>query len=105
MYTATLIRVLIVEDHPTTRAGLALVLPAFPDLELCGQVSNGEDALTFLATNRPDIVLMDLRLPGIGGLATIRAITCLYPQVHVVVLTSYLDANLITGVLEAGALS
>src|SRR5690242_10193626 len=103
MRTPPEIGVLIVEDHPNTRTSLALALRAFGDLEVLGQVASGEEALAWLVIRQPDVVLLDLRLPGMDGLATLQVIAALYPQVRVLALSSSPDADLITATLEAGA--
>src|SRR3954454_6738048 len=105
MNTITPIRVMVVEDHPATRSGLAMVLAAFPDLALIGQASSGEDALASISQVRPDVVLMDIRLPGMDGIAATSEIVRRDPEVRVVVLTTFTDLALIARALEAGALS
>lgn len=97
------INVLVVEDHPATRAGLAFYLDAYPDVRLVGQVVSGEEALKFCEHSQPDVVLMDMRLPGMDGVATTRTIKHCYPHVQVVGISAYGDQDHVRGALEAGA--
>src|SRR3954451_9274449 len=99
------IRVLLVDDHPMTRAGLVVFLQAYPDLELIGEVSSGEEALELCARTQPDVVLMDMKLPGIDGIEATRELKRLHPQVHVISLTSFQEGNMVEQALQAGAIS
>src|SRR5437868_12426719 len=83
------IRVLVVDDHPITRAGLTLFLKANADLSLVGEVASGEEAMTFCESELPDVILMDMKLPGMDGISTMQAIRQKNPQVQVIMLTSY----------------
>lgn len=98
------IRVLVVEDHPMTRAGLELFLSAFPDLTLLGVVSSGEEALTFCAQSQPDVILMDMKLPGMDGVATTQVIRQRYPHVRIIALTSFQEGDLVERAVQAGAI-
>ena len=105
MKTSNPIRVLVVDDHTMVRSGLAGFLLAFDDLLPAGEASSGEEAVRLCELLQPDVVLMDLVMPGMGGAAAIRAIRQRCPQVQVVALTSYKDDELVRGALEAGAIS
>jgi two-component system, NarL family, response regulator LiaR len=99
------ITILVVEDHPMTRAGLELFLDAYPDLELLGQVSSGEEALEFCALNEPDVILMDMKLGGMDGVAATAAIKQRYPHVQVIALSSFQDRDVVERAVRAGAIS
>jgi NarL family two-component system response regulator LiaR len=98
------IRVLIVDDHTIVREGLALLLDTFSDLEMVGEACNGTQAIDYCAEYRPDILLMDLVMPGIDGVAAIRAIRQHHPGTKILALTSFDDEELIHAALEAGAI-
>src|SRR5215208_6899156 len=99
------IRVLAADDHPLVRAGLAAVVGAEPDMELVGEAATGYDAVALYRDRRPDVVLMDLRMPGMDGLAATRAILSEFPAARIVVLTTYDGDEDIHRALEAGARS
>ena len=98
-------RVAIVDDHAMVRSGLAAFLSVADDLELVGEAENGQQALRLCAEERPDVVLMDLVMPGMDGVATTRAIRERYPDIRVIALTSFPEDRLVQDVLAAGALS
>ncbi len=99
----TPIRLLIVDDHPVVRSGLKAMLTSQPDLEVAAEAESGEAALALLAGARPDVILMDLRMPGMDGAAAIRAVRARDPGVRILVLTTYdSDADILRA-LEAGA--
>lgn len=95
--------VLIVDDHALFRAGMLAVLGGLPDVEVVAEAATGEEALTAVAEHRPEVVLMDLRMPGIGGLAATARITERHPDVKVVVLTMSEDPDSVFAALRAGA--
>jgi NarL family two-component system response regulator LiaR len=97
------IRVLIVDDHALVHSGLRFFLLAFDDLELVGEATSGEEALELCAQHKPDVVLMDLMMPGMNGAAATRAICQRWPRTRVIALTNFQDAELVRGALEAGA--
>jgi two-component system, NarL family, response regulator LiaR len=99
-----LIRVQIVDDHALVRTGLKLFLLAYDDLELVGEAASGEEAIRVCCRLQPDVVLMDLAMPGIGGAAATRAIREQCPQVRVIVLTNFQDVAMVQGALQAGAI-
>lgn len=95
-------RVLVVEDHAIIREGVCLLLAKEPDIQVIGSVGTGEDAVNFVRKHKPDLVVMDLGLPGIGGLEATRAIKEENPDVRVLILTMYADDQYLLGTLEAG---
>jgi len=99
-----IIRVMLVDDHAVVRSGLSAFLLIYPDLELVGEAESGEAALARVALLQPDVILMDLMMPGMDGVAATRAIRQKYPQIQIVALTSYKEENLIQGALQAGAI-
>ena len=97
------LRVLIADDHPVVRAGLAGMLSAQPDLEVVGEAEDGREAVDLAGALKPDVVLMDLRMPRMDGVSAITEIKGRQPGVHVLVLTTYdTDADILRAV-EAGA--
>jgi DNA-binding NarL/FixJ family response regulator len=97
------VRVLVADDHPVVRAGLAAMLSAEPGLEVVAEAASGEEAVLLARRHRPAVVLADLRMPGMGGLAAIRQLTAELPGVRVVVLTTYDSDGDILPAVEAGA--
>lgn len=97
------IPVLVVDDHALFRAGMHAVLSALDDVDVVGEASTGEEAIELVATLHPEVVLMDLRMPGIGGLAATARLTDQHPEVAVVVLTMSEDADSVFAALRAGA--
>ncbi len=98
----TRLRVVIVDDHPLFREGLSAVL-GDADMDVVGQASTGEEALEMVARTDPDVVLMDLHMPGIGGVAATRQLLAERPHVAVLVLTMMTDDATIAAALRAGA--
>lgn len=96
------IRVLLADDHAILRAGLEALLDLEPDIEVVASVADGESAIERVKALSPDVVVMDLDMPGIGGLAATREITAASPSSHVLVLTSQPEAQHLLPVLEAG---
>lgn len=103
MRTSGTIRVVVVDDHAMLRAGLEQLLAGEADLEVVGSASDGAEAVTLVREARPDVVLMDLQMPGVDGVAATRQIVG-EELADVLVLTSYSDAERIVGALDAGAL-
>jgi serine phosphatase RsbU (regulator of sigma subunit)/DNA-binding NarL/FixJ family response regulator len=95
---------MLVDDHAVVRGGLGTILKIYDDLELAGEASSGEEALRICPDVQPDVVLMDLVMPGTDGAATTRALREAYPKVQVLVLTSFQEKELIQGALDAGAI-
>ena len=98
------IRVMIVDDHAVVRSGLSAFLMVYPDLEMVGEAESGEDAVARVGILQPDVILMDLMLPGMDGVATTRAIKQKYPAIQVVALTSFKEEGMVQGALQAGAM-
>jgi DNA-binding NarL/FixJ family response regulator len=97
------ITVIVADDHPLVRTGLAGLLGATSDVSVVGQASSGEEAVVLVAAHRPDVVLMDLSMPGIGGVEATRQVRSATPDTAVVVLTSLHDPAQVRAALEAGA--
>ncbi|MBD8608983.1 response regulator transcription factor [Frigoribacterium sp. CFBP 13729] len=98
-----MIRVLVVDDHPLVRQGLRSLVDQADGVEVVEEAADGERGVAAAALHRPDVVLMDLSMPGIGGVEATRRIVAADPQVHVVVLTSVPDASSVREALAAGA--
>jgi two-component system, NarL family, response regulator LiaR len=98
------IKVMIVDDHPIVRDGMKNMLMVFDDLEFAGEADNGRTALAWLTRSVPDVILMDIAMPEMGGIPATRLILEQYPQVRVIMLTSYPEDELIQESLQAGAL-
>jgi NarL family two-component system response regulator LiaR len=99
------IRVMLVDDHNVVRSGLATFLKAYDDLELVGEARNGVEAVNLCHRYKPDVVLMDLMMPEMDGIAATRAILADYPDVKIIAMTSFEEEELVQGVLAAGAIS
>jgi NarL family two-component system response regulator LiaR len=104
MTEQTPIKVLVVDDHPVVRDGLKNMFLVFDDLELTGEAQDGSEALAFCQHHTPDVILMDILMPGMDGIQATREILKQYPQVKIIILTSYPKDNLVQGSLEAGAI-
>ena len=105
MNTPQIIRVMLVDDHNVVRSGLATFLRAYDDLELVGEAKNGLEAVDLCRRKKPDVILMDLMMPEMDGIAATRAILADYPEVKIIAMTSFEDEELVQGVLAAGAIS
>lgn len=99
------IRVLIVDDHAAMRLGLAAFIEAYPDIELVGEVDSGEKALEMCKETNPDVVLMDIMMPRMDGVASTSAIHAQFPHIRVIALTSFISDERIPQILGAGATS
>jgi DNA-binding NarL/FixJ family response regulator len=99
----TPIRVLICDDHPVVREGLAAMLRMQPDIEVCGEAANGQQAIDTVRRDPPDIVLMDLRMPVVDGVSAMRQIHEFAPDVQFIVLTTYDNDEYIFQGIQAGA--
>jgi NarL family two-component system response regulator YdfI len=96
--------VLVVDDHLIVREGLSLILETAEGIEQAGEAADGAEALRLCAELRPDVVLMDLRMPGMDGLTAIRRLASTQPKVAVIILTTYDEDDLMLQGLQAGAL-
>jgi NarL family two-component system response regulator LiaR len=104
MIPPQLIRVMVVDDHAMVRLGLTTFLKVFDDLQLVGEAESGAAAIQLCDEMLPDVVLMDMVMPGMDGATATRAICQKHPQVRVIVLTSFKEGDLVKNALEAGAI-
>ncbi len=98
-----MIRVLIVDDHAIVRAGLAQLLATTDDIELVGATADGQEAVSLAEELRPDVILMDLSMPGLDGVAATERILERLPEARILVLTSFSDQRRIVDAIQAGA--
>jgi two-component system, NarL family, response regulator LiaR len=98
------IRVLIVDDHAMVRKGLVAFLKNQPDLDLVGEACDGREAIESCDQNQPDVILMDLVMPELGGVAATRTIHQRWPHIQVIALTSFQEKELVQDALQAGAI-
>lgn len=103
MSNPRLIRVVIVDDHPMAQAGTRHFLNAYPDLELVGIASSGEEGLVLCKQVQPDVVLMDVVMPGMDGIAATKAVKAECPNTRVIVVTSFSESDVVQRALQAGA--
>ena len=97
------IRVMIVDDHPVVRDGLKNMLLAFDDLKLVGEAGDGSQAVAHCGQAQPDVILMDMVMPGMDGIAATRAILKERPRMKIIMLTSFVEDSVVQTALEAGA--
>jgi NarL family two-component system response regulator LiaR len=98
------IRVLLVDDHAVVRSGLGAFLLAFEDLELIGEARGGEEAVRLCDDLQPDVILMDLMMPGMDGAEATTIIRERHPQIQVIALTSFKEQDLVERAMKAGAI-
>ena len=103
--TTQKIRVVLVDDHNVVRSGLVTFLRAYEDLELVGEAKNGLEAVNLCRLKKPDVILMDLMMPEMDGIAATRAILADCPETKIIAMTSFEEEELVQGVLAAGAIS
>ena len=101
--TARMINVLIVDDHPVVRFGLSAIISLQPDMVVVGEAGSGEEACALCGEHPADVVLMDLRLPGVSGVQAIQRIRAANPEIRFIVLTTYDGDEDIQRALDAGA--
>jgi DNA-binding NarL/FixJ family response regulator len=97
------IRVLVADDHPVFRRGMRAILGAEPDIELVGEATDGEEAVALALELRPDVVLMDLNMPGVSGIEATRRVLEASPDVAILMLTMFEDDKSIFAAMRAGA--
>ena len=97
------ITIMLVDDHAVVRSGLSAFLTVVPDLELVGEAENGDEAVRRCGLLQPDVILMDLMMPGTDGVTATRLIHEKYPSVRVIALTSFPEDDLVQKALQAGA--
>ena len=97
------VRILVTDDHPVVRAGLSGMLSGEPDFKVVGEAQNGKEAVAFVGELKPDVVLMDLRMPEMDGVTAIGHIKSDHPDVHILVLTTYESDADILRAIETGA--
>jgi len=97
------IRVIVIDDQAIVREGLVTVLSLLPDIDVLGEAGDGRAAVELADALRPDVVLMDLRMPVLGGLDATREITHAHPEIGVLILTTFADEASVVDVLRAGA--
>ena len=98
-----MIRLLIIDDHEMVREGLKAMLTAEADFEIVGDAANAEQALELIEHLRPDVILLDVRLPGESGIDVCRTVTERYPETAVIILTTFTDETLVAQCIQAGA--
>jgi DNA-binding NarL/FixJ family response regulator len=96
-------RVLIVDDHAFIRRGVQTILRPFSEWELCGEADNGNDAIRMAEELEPEVIIMDVAMPGLNGIEATRAIRKTQPGVKIVLLTLYESADLVRSAFRAGA--
>jgi len=96
-------RLLLVDDHEVVRLGLRSLLEHHPQFEVVGEAANSKETMEKIESIRPDIVLLDIRLPGISGIEVCEEITQNYPDVRVIILTSYAEDEMLFSAIRAGA--
>jgi DNA-binding NarL/FixJ family response regulator len=99
------LKIMLVDDHYLVRVGLASIIALEPDMMVCAEASSGEQAQALFRTHRPDVTLMDLRLPGMNGAETIQAIRREFPDARIVMVSTYVCDEEIYGALQAGAMA
>jgi DNA-binding NarL/FixJ family response regulator len=98
------VRIVLVDDHEVVRAGLRMLLSGFGDLDVVGEAADGAQALDVVSDTDPDVVVMDLSMPGMDGVTATGRICAEHPEVRVLVLTTFADRDHVTAAIDAGAL-
>src|SRR5256714_11078754 len=98
-----MIRLLIIDDHEMVREGLKAMLTTEPDFTIVGDAANAEQAFELIERLRPDVILLDIRLPGTSGIDVCRTVTERYPETAVIILTTFTDESLVAQCIQAGA--
>jgi DNA-binding NarL/FixJ family response regulator len=97
------IRILVIDDHPVVREGLVATLEDDPELTVVGAAGSAEEALPLARSERPDVILLDLELPGMDGIQAIPALTAAHPEGRIVILTAYDTDERVLGAIRSGA--
>ena len=103
MTTMETLRIVIADDHPVFRYGLRALLDAAPDTEVVGEATSGDEAVSLATTLHPDVVLMDLNMPGTNGIEATRQIAAAHPQIGILVVTMFEDDDSVFAAMRAGA--
>jgi two-component system response regulator DevR len=98
-----MIRLLIIDDHEMVREGLKAILTTESDFSIVGDAANAEQAFELIERLRPDVILLDIRLPGTSGIDVCRTVTERYPEIAVIILTTFADESLVAQCIQAGA--
>jgi len=98
-----MIHLLIIDDHEMVREGLKAMLSAEPDFTIVGDAANADQAFALIERQRPDVILLDVRLPGASGIEVCRTVTERYPEIAVIILTTFTDESLVEQCIKAGA--
>ena len=98
-----MIRLLVIDDHEMVREGLKAMLTAEPDFDIVGDAANAEQAYELIQRLRPDVILLDVRLPGVSGIEICRTVAERYPEIAVIILTTFTDETLVAQCIQAGA--
>ncbi len=99
----TPIRIMVVDDHPVVRDGLVAILGTQPDFSVVGEAADGAEAIQKAQELRPDVILLDLEMPGVDGVETLRQLRARYPNVQAIVFTAFDTDERIVGAVQAGA--
>jgi DNA-binding NarL/FixJ family response regulator len=97
------LRIILADDHTLLRQGLALLVSKQPGLQVVGEAGNGAELLELVRARKPDLVVVDLSMPGMGGLEATRRLKAEFPKLRIIILTMHEDASYLTGVAQAGA--
>jgi two-component system, NarL family, response regulator LiaR len=97
------IRILLVDDHPMVRTGVELFLTSIPEFQVVGQAASGQEAVDLAVTLEPNVICMDLVMPGMDGITAIQQIKKLRPSVEVLALTSFIDIEKVLSAIRSGA--
>ena len=98
-----MIHLLIIDDHEMVREGLKAMLSAEPDFTIVGDAANADEAFALIERNHPDVILLDVRLPGASGIEVCRTVTERFPEIAVIILTTFTDESLVEQCIKAGA--
>ena len=98
-----MIRIVVVDDHPVVREGLVASLEDDPEFRVVGSAGSAEDAMPLITTQHPDVILLDLELPGVNGLEAIPALAAAHPASRILILTAYDTDERVLGAIRAGA--